>query len=100
MQAELNKHFYNDIANIISDYYYKTMFNDNIKEIKRQAKRVYNIRIYTDSDYDEDDDHDDEDKVDYNHFEQMNWIISFRRRIFNAFRLRYWGNDDESDDEF
>jgi hypothetical protein len=33
MQAELNKYFYNDISNIISDYHYKTQFYEVMKEL-------------------------------------------------------------------
>ena len=98
MQAELNKYFYNDISNIILDYYYKTIFNDNIREIKKVSMKNGTMKLYSDTDFkyknddNEDDDDDDNDSgISINdakpHIIKF-WIENFRRAMFNEHRKK------------
>lgn len=109
MQAELNKYFYNDITNIILDYYYKTMFYNNIIEIKKVAGRRGTMLPYSDkhtvpvSETDDDSDDEDDSGVSMEdakpHVVKF-WIENFRRSMFHTFRLRYHRTYDDSDDEY
>ncbi len=69
MQAELNKYFYNDITNLILEYHYKTIFNNSIKEMK---KEIDVDRTYYYDNEEEDDSDDEEDYIDH----RENYFIS------------------------
>ena len=74
MQSELNKYFYNDITNIILDYYYKSIFNNCLSFIKYIAENETTLL---------DDDSDDEDS-DYQNAE----ICYFRQECFSRYKYR------------
>jgi hypothetical protein len=94
MQAELNKYFYNDITNIISDYHYKTKFYEVIKEMTYFIKETTWL-------LDDDDPEDSEDEDD-----QFWEINNFRSSCFKIYKLRIRKikrqntmNEDDTDSE-
>lgn len=87
MQAELNKYFYNDITNIILDYYYKSIFNNCLSFIKYIAENETTLL----DDYSDEDDEDN----DYQNAE----ICYFRQECFSRCKYRELPEVTDSDND-
>jgi hypothetical protein len=103
MQAELNKYFYNDISNIISDYHYKTQFYEVMKEMTDFIKE--NTWLLDDDDNEDSEDDDDNEDSEDNHDQsyeiscfRIECLINYRSRIRKIKRQNTMNEEDTDSD--